>query len=199
MPNPKAHIAIDLETLSTSPDAVVLAIGAAAIAEGGELLADFYSVCSLASQRNRRIDEPTLDWWERQSVEARAVLNHANDPSSPSLSSALKELTHWIGDLGEDYELFIWGNGAAFDVAILEHAYKQSSPFVPWNFRNVRDMRTLYDLTLRFGLDIKDKAPRVGIHHNAKDDARFQALVIIESLRQLQTLADAHRSKESHR
>ena len=198
MPNPKAHVAIDLETLSTSPAAVVLSIGAVAMSEGGDLLCEFYSVCSIASQREtRQIDKPTLDWWEKQSSDARTVLEQANEPSSPALATVLAQLTDWIGDLGEDYELFVWGNGAAFDVAILEHAYKQSSPFVPWNFRNVRDMRTLYDLTLRFGLDIKDKAPRVGTHHNALDDARFQAGVIIESLRQLQTLADVHRRKET--
>lgn len=198
MPNPKAHVAIDLETLSTSPAAVILSIGAVAMSEGGDLLCEFYSVCSIASQREtRQIDKPTLDWWEKQSSDARTVLEQANEPSSPALATVLAQLTDWIGDLGEDYELFVWGNGAAFDVAILEHAYKQISPFVPWNFRNVRDMRTLYDLTLRFGLDIKDKAPRVGTHHNALDDARFQAGVIIESLRQLQTLADVHRRKET--
>lgn len=198
MPNRKVHVAIDLETLSTSPAAVILSIGAVAMAEGGDILADFYSVCSIASQREtRQIDKPTLDWWEKQSSDARTVLEQANEPSSPTLDSVLDELTRWLGDLGESHDVHVWGNGSDFDIAILNHAYKQRSPFVPWNFRKVRDMRTLYDLTLRFGLDIKGTAPRVGIHHNAKDDAQFQAQVIVESLRQLQALADAHHNKES--
>lgn len=197
MPNPKAHVAIDLETLSTSPAAVILSIGAVAMAEGGDTLADFYSICSIASQHDRQIDKSTLVWWDKQSPEARNALTQANEPNSPTLDSVLDELTRWLGDLGESYDVHVWGNGSDFDIAILNHAYKQRSPFVPWNFRKVRDMRTLYDLTLRFGLDIKGTAPRVGIHHNAKDDAQFQAQVIVESLRQLQALADAHRNKES--
>lgn len=197
MPNPKAHIAIDLETLSASPAAVILSIGAVAMAESGDILCKFYSVCSIASQRDRQIDKSTLEWWDKQRVEARTVLTQANEPSSPTLDSVLDELTRWLGDLGESHDVHVWGNGSDFDIAILNHAYKQRSPFVPWNFRKVRDMRTLYDITLRFGLDIKDKAPRVGVHHNAKNDAQFQAQVIVESLRQLQALADAHRNKES--
>lgn len=198
MPNPKAHIAIDLETLSTSPAAVILSIGAVAMAEGGDTLADFYSICSIASQHDRQIDKSTLDWWEKQSSDARTVLEQANEPNGPTLDSVLDELTRWIGELGETHEVIVHGNGAAFDIAILEHAYKQRSPFVPWNFRNVRDMRTLRDICLRLGLEpkIKEAAPRTGTHHNALDDARFQARIVIESLRQLQTLADAHRNKE---
>ena len=198
MPNPKAHIAIDLETLSTSPAAVILSIGAVAMAEGGDTLADFYSICSIASQHDRQIDKSTLDWWGKQSSDARTVLEQANEPNGPTLDSVLDELTRWIGELGETHEVIVHGNGAAFDIAILEHAYKQRSPFVPWNFRNVRDMRTLRDICLRLGLEpkIKEAAPRTGTHHNALDDARFQARIVIESLRQLQTLADAHRNKE---
>lgn len=187
MPNPKAHVAIDLETLSTSPAAVVLAIGAVAMTEDGSTLADFYSVCSIASQQDRQIDKSTLDWWEKQAADARTVLEQANEPSSPSLDNALDELTRWIGELGEHFDVHVWGNGAAFDIAILEHAYKQRSPFVPWNFRNVRDMRTLRDICLRLGLEpaIKRRVTRAGTHHNAVDDARYQAQIVIASLKEL--------------
>lgn len=196
MPNPKAHVAIDLETLSTSPAAVVLAIGAVAMAEDGDTLADFYSVCSIVSQQDRQIDKSTLDWWERQAADARSVLDHANEPSSPTLDSVLDELTEWIGQLGETHEVIVHGNGAAFDIAILEHAYKKVSPFVPWNFRNVRDMRTLRDICLRLGLEpqIKKAAPRTGTHHNALDDAHFQARIVIESLKAIETYHAAHTS-----
>lgn len=197
MPNRKIHVAIDLETLSTSPAAVVLAVGAVAMVEDGDILADFYSVCSIASQREtRQIDKPTLDWWEKQSSDARTVLEQANEPNSPTLDSVLDELTKWIGQLGETHEVIVHGNGAAFDIAILEHAYKKVSPFVPWNFRNVRDMRTLRDICLRLGLEpqIKKAAPRTGTHHNALDDAHFQARIVIESLKAIETYHAAHTS-----
>lgn len=196
MPNPKAHIAIDLETLSTSPAAVILSIGAVAMAEGGDTLADFYSICSIASQHDRQIDKSTLEWWDKQSPEARNAITQANEPNSPTLDSVLDELTEWIGQLGETHEVIVHGNGAAFDIAILEHAYKEISPFVPWNFRNVRDMRTLRDICLRLGLEpqIKKAAPRTGTHHNALDDAHFQARIVIESLKAIETYHAAHTS-----
>ena len=69
-------------------------------------------------------------------------------------------------------------------------ASKQVSDFVPWNFRHVRDMRTLRDICLRLGLEpaIKASVQRVGVHHNALDDAEYQANIVIESLRQLDIL-----------
>lgn len=188
MPLPTLHVSIDLETLSTSPASVILSIGAVAMAENGEEIAQFYSICSIASQQDRQIDKSTLDWWEKQGHDARSVLDAANEPNSPSLYSALDELTRWIGELGEHFDVHVWGNGAAFDIAILEHAYKQRSPFVPWNFRNVRDMRTLRDICLRLGLEpaIKRRVTRAGTHHNAVDDARYQAQIVIASLKELQ-------------
>lgn len=186
MSQPRAHVSIDLETLSTSPAAVILAVGAYAICEETGNFVRFYRVCSTNSQPHRQIDPSTLQWWENQSAEARKVLDEATSPDATPLDDVLDELTNWIGLLGNTHQVYVWGNGASFDVAILEHAYKSRSPFVPWDFRKVRDMRTLYDITLRLGLhDIGKSIERVGTHHNALDDAEFQAQIIIESLRQL--------------
>ncbi len=185
MTQPKAHVSIDLETLSTSPAAVVLAIGAFAICEESGNFVRFYQVCSVKSQSDRQIDNSTLAWWENQSPEARKVLDEANADSAKPLHDVLDELTNWIGLLGNTHQVYVWGNGANFDIAILEHAYKSRSPFTPWDFRKVRDMRTLYDITLRLGLDIGASVKRAGTHHNALDDAIFQAHIIVESLKQL--------------
>lgn len=193
MTRPAVNIAIDLETLSTSPAAVILSIGAVAIDQDTGVKHKFYSPCSRASQAGRKIDMSTLDWWSKQSAEARTALDQAEAPDCTSLFDALTALTNWIGALGEDHDVYVWGNGANFDVAILEHAYKERSDFVPWNFRKVRDMRTLYQITLLFGLDIKGTAPRVGVHHNALDDAEFQADVVDRSLHLMRALAHDYR------
>lgn len=196
MSRPNAHVAIDLETLSTSPAAVILSIGAVAVCEESGQRQQFYAACSVASQQDRKTDASTIDWWSEQTADAREAFDFAHSEDCPTLADGLMRLTQWIGQLGETHEVHVWGNGANFDIAILEHAYKELSPFVPWNFRKVRDMRTLYDITLRFGLDIKANTARVGTHHNALDDARFQADVVIESLRQIQALANQHRAAE---
>lgn len=194
MSKPRAQVAIDLETLSTSPAAVMLSIGAVAVCESTGTRLQFYAATSVASQPDRKTDASTLDWWSKQSAEARVAFDYAHSDDCPPLTNALTQLTNWLGKLGETHDVYVWGNGADFDIGILSHAYKEISNFVPWDFRKVRDMRTLYDLTLRFGLTIS--VPRVGTHHNALDDAQFQADVIMESLRQLEAIAATTRIGE---
>lgn len=187
MMKPKAHVSIDLETLSTSPAATILSIGAVAVCEtqGNEIA--FYTVCSLESQPHRHVSQSTLNWWESQSDQAREVLDQAKSANAPSLDEALDAFTQWLGDIGETHDIYPWGNGAAFDVAILEHAYKERGPFVPWDFRKVRDMRTLRDLHLRLGVEVN--VERAGTHHNALDDARFQARIVMATLKALAPLS----------
>ena len=194
MSKPRAHVAIDLETLSTSPAAVLLSIGAVAVCAATGQTIKFYAATSVASQPDRKTDASTLDWWSKQSAEARVAFDYAHSDDCPPLTNALTQLTNWLGKLGETHDVYVYGNGADFDIGILNHAYKEISNFVPWDFRKVRDMRTLYDLTLRFGLTIS--VPRVGTHHNALDDAQFQADVIMESLRQLEAIAATTRIGE---
>lgn len=190
-----AHVSIDLETLSTSPAATILSIGIVAVCQATGQERKFYRVTNVASQPDRQIDQSTLAWWSGQSAEARKTFDQAtnNTDAAVDLADALSNLTDWIGELGQTHTLYVWGNGANFDVAILEHAYKSISPFVPWNFRNVRDMRTLYQITSLFGLDIRANVKRAGTHHNALDDAQFQANIIVESLKQLTQVASGHR------
>ncbi|WP_052321211.1 3'-5' exonuclease [Pseudomonas fluorescens] len=195
MSKPRAEVAIDLETLSTSPAAKLLSIGAVAVCAATGQTIKFYTATSVASQPVRKTDASTLDWWSTQSPDARKAFDYAHSDECPTLAEGLTQLTDWLGKLGETHDVHVWGNGADFDIGILNHAYKEISPFVPWYFRNVRDMRTLYDITKRFGLEIK--VPRVGTHHNALDDAQFQADVIMESLRQLDDLASQLRAADA--
>ncbi len=190
MNKPRCQVAIDLETLGTSPDSIILSIGAVAVCTETGQIVKFYGACAIDSQRHRTISKSTLNWWESQSENAREALDFAESDDCPSLQDTLSRLTKWLGDLGQTHDVYVWGNGSDFDIAMLNHAYKQISDFVPWNFRHSRDMRTLYDVTLRFGLDIKGNAKRVGTHHHALDDAEFQSSVIIESLRQIDLVAE---------
>lgn len=187
MTQPKAHVAIDLETLGTSPASVILSVGAVAICEESGNSVSFYRVCSTASQSDRQVDRSTLAWWEQQSEEARQILTEAQSDKAQPLHEVLDDFTNWVGLLGRTHQVYPWGNGAAFDVAVLEHAYKSRTPFVPWNFRNVRDMRTLWDICLRLGVNPDVK--RTGVHHNALDDARHQANIVIASLKALSELS----------
>lgn len=198
MSKPRAEVAIDLETLSTSPAAVMLSIGAVAVCAATGQTIKFYAATSVASQPDRKTDASTLDWWSKQSAEARVAFDYAHSAECPTLAEGLAQLTDWLGKLGETHDVYVYGNGADFDIGILNHAYKEISNFTPWNFRNVRDMRTLRDICLRLGLEdqIKATVPRVGVHHNALDDAQFQSDIIMASLRQLEAIATQLRAGE---
>lgn len=190
MSKPRCQIAIDLETLGKKADSKLLAIGLVAVCEATGERRKFYTGTRVDSQPERTQVQSTLDWWAKQSPEARVAYDYAHTAECPSLTDALASLTNWIGSIGATHDVYVWGNGANFDLAMLEHAYQGLSDFVPWYFRNTRDMRTLYDITLRFGMDIRGAIPRVGTHHHALDDAEFQANVIMESLRQIEALAE---------
>jgi hypothetical protein len=67
----------------------------------------------------------------------------------------------------------VWSHGAIFDINIAENAFRQLDMRIPWSFWNVRDTRTLYDVT---GVSLKD-----GGHvttHKAVEDAERQAIVV---------------------
>ena len=161
------HIMVDLETMGTVADAVILSIGAVRFdLESSEMDdASFYASISIDSnlEAKRRIQEGTLMWWLSQADEAKGVFNEPKQ----SLRSALEDLSDWLGDKNN----FVWSNGADFDLPMLAHAYCTHGMEVPWKFWNARCFRTYKNLP-----GAKDiRAPFVGIKHNAMADAINQA------------------------
>jgi hypothetical protein len=186
----KRHqVAIDLETLGKKADSILLAIGAVAICELTGERHRFYCGTRVSSQPERTKVQSTIDWWGKQSPAAREAFDFAFTDDCPTLTEALGGLADWVKALRATGEVFVWGNGANFDLAMLEHAFQGLADFVPWDFRNTRDMRTLYDLTKRLGLQVR--VDRVGTHHHALDDADYQAQLVLASLRLLPKPSEA--------
>jgi len=161
------HLMIDLETLGTRADAVILSIGAVKFDPNSDRIDSdaFYASVSIDSntEAGRHIDEDTLLWWFNQSVEAQKVF------SEPKvvLGAALDDLAAWIGH--SDYQ--VWSNGADFDIPMLAHAYSTHGLNVPWKFYNTNCYRTFKKLPF-----VKNAA-KVGnpMKHNALNDAINQA------------------------
>lgn len=159
---------LDLETLSTRPNAVILSIGAVKfdpftdridVDEGLDLRIDVDEQSALG----RDIQEETVKWWETQ---PREVQNAAFDPDGRiRLDSFVRTLNKFL--VGADN---IWAQGPAFDIVILEDLYRQLQIPTPWQFWQIRDSRTL------FGVhgDPRDKN-RQGAH-NALMDCCYQAM-----------------------
>lgn len=166
------HVSLDLETLSTRPDAAILSIGAAARVNDEVVT---FSVYCNSEQVDRHVDTDTLEWWSKQGDLWTETLERSRQAAP--LSEALAYLKAWIAGLGNDQDrLFIWGNGASFDVAILEHAYKASGCQPPWAYWIVRDLRTLKHLAQATGQ--MQPVTRKGTHHDAGTDAVNQLEMI---------------------
>jgi DNA polymerase III epsilon subunit-like protein len=158
------NIMIDLETLATSTDAVILSIGAVKFNDDG-VFDDkcLYAVCSTDSQLERHISQSTLVWWMEQGDAAKRVFS---DPNKMTLEEALHEVKAYIDR--DDY--LLWSNGADFDIPILNHALKHAGlePMVKhWNHRCFRTMKEEYKMV--------QKPPFDGTQHNALMDAIHQA------------------------
>ena len=171
------HLMVDLETLGTTADAVICSIGAVKFdLETMTVASDgFYASIDVSSnlELGRRINEDTLLWWFKQPANAQAVMFE----DKISLVPALEEFSDWIGDDG----MYVWAKGSSFDVAMLEHAYKQAKIEVPWKFWNTRCVRTYEDLP---GAKMH-RAQQTGVKHNALADAVTQAETIVNIHRAL--------------
>jgi len=158
------HVSIDLETMGKTPECAIVSIGAVIFDPRYNVVTQdkFYTELNWQAQ-DRFLCPDTTAWWQRQSPKAKAALNGSED-----LRDQLIDLAFWLPS-----DCKVWGNGATFDISILENAYRQHGLEVPWKFWNVRDMRTIKDMyeSSRGGLNRKSG----GTLHNALDDANFQA------------------------
>lgn len=161
------HIMVDLETLGTTADAVILSIGAVRFDLDSDEIDDagFYAGISIDSnlELKRRVQEDTLLWWLKQNDAAQSVFHEPKQ----TLANSLDELADWIAT--PDH--FMWSNGADFDLPMLAHAYSQIHSELPWKFWNSRCMRTYKGLPQAKNVNV----PRQGTHHNALHDAIHQA------------------------
>jgi possible endodeoxyribonuclease len=181
------NIMMDIETTGVRPGCRVLSIG----------LAVFYVVngeCTIGNTttiypdltEQVGIDDPsTLQWWSTQSPEARNVFadNHINGVSVGKAFELFKEFIQnavdWhksLNDGAEKVNVCIWGNGATFDNSIVQHMFEAKGYPVPWNTFGDRCYRTAFNMLGR------PSFTRDGTHHNALDDAIYQARCLTSAL-----------------
>ena len=138
-------VSIDIETLALRQGASIATIGVCAVSrvlrpsDTPSVFDDFYVV----------IDDPG------GVIEPSCVRWHVaqDDPvgnlgtEAVSLEAGLQKLSAWMREIGanEKGEARIWSH-ATFDVPIIEAAYQRIGLKPPWDYRNCRDLRTLYDL-----------------------------------------------------
>jgi hypothetical protein len=164
------HVMLDLETMSVMSNAAIVAIGAVAFdPDTGDLGPTFYCNVDLDSSAayGLHIQGRTVMWWLERSEDARTAL--LDDPLP--LDEALRRFAAYLRPLGE---ICVWGNGATFDNVILGNAYMAAGLEQPWSYTNDRDVRTIEAIGQGI-CDAAEEVERQGTHHNALDDALYQA------------------------
>lgn len=156
-------VMIDLETLDITPDAHILSIGACTMDEANT----FYSTVNV---QDRSISVDTVAWWAKQNKEAQKIFNDCAE-ADRNLEDVLRAFKTWLYEIKPTT---IWSHGATFDVVILDNAFRQYGIETPWKYWSCRDTRTLIGVSEAIMGDAF-KPHRVGVHHNALDDALFQA------------------------
>ncbi len=122
------------------------------------------------------MDVGTVLWWMTQTEEARDAWM---TEQAEELRRALLGLTEFMvqaqGDGVNFKKIEPWGNGASFDLSILRRAYELCDLVCPWHYRKERDVRTLVNLALRAGVDVRrGQVNRRGPAHHALGDCDYQ-------------------------
>lgn len=171
----RAHI--DIETLSTRTNAMVLSIGIAVVNDENGLLYSNVFYPDLGSQGGRHIDPRTVQWWMGQGEQARklAFVEQAQQRFFRGILTSMDRFfkIHTVEE--------VWGNGPVMDIAILESLAEDQDcrDVIPWGFRQVRDLRTLRMLAPT----VKRIEPMVA--HSAQHDAIAQGLWAREMIKWL--------------
>ena len=175
MRNMTIHAMIDLETLSTNPDATVLTVGGVKFDPylSVEPSQGMYFRMDVDSQTTmgRHVMQETLDWWGQQ--DPKIMEEALGDKDRISIQEAIKTINKW--SVGVDV---FWCQGPLFDYAILQNLYAQMGQPVPWQYWQIRDSRTLFSLVPR------ETENRTGLH-NALEDCYFQARKVQKVYKQL--------------
>lgn len=183
------NIMVDLETYGTRPGCPILSIGAVYFDPlTGKMGKEMYEVVNLDSclKLGLELDPDTVAWWDKQSDEAKVVLELAKvnkgdyspkrqggtgrtvtAPPNVGIGRAMDIFSEFCALAGKK-RVKLWGNGSDFDNVIIAHCYHLTKRELPWEFWNNRCFRTLKALSAL-------KMERTGVHHHALHDAKTQA------------------------
>jgi hypothetical protein len=168
------HLMVDMETMAVTPNAVVLSLGAVHFNPYGSGYSDkIYFRVSIDDQDalGREVDPKTIEWWGQQDP---AIMEEAFSPDNRiPLVDAIDQFHKFAWGCDR-----FWSHGATFDLVMLENIYCQLNKPLPWNYWQLRDTRTLFDLGF-------DPDMPTGSKHDALQDAIRQAAGVQNMYRKL--------------
>lgn len=169
---------IDLETLSSEPNAPIIQIGAVPFDIVTGAVGPVLNVTVKPDFSKTPPSLSTICWWLRQSDEARATISDA-DHAMP-VEEGLAILREFIRDNCEP-KFDVWAMPPEFDLVILANTMRAHMARIPWAYNRTRDLRTLESLV---GCSSVDRV-KATVAHVAGEDAKAQALTAIAYRRKL--------------
>ena len=197
-------IMVDLETLGTRQDAIVLEISAVEFnCHTGEIGEVFDAKLDIDEQvqYRRSLSRETLQWWFKQ--DEAAIKNVFDDVGGIKFqtSKALYEFSNFVkrcdNKCNSDSDrrvVKLWGNGSIFDLGILQNMYETCIRKVklPWKFWAVNDVRTIVDLNP----DVKKNCEFDGTPHCAVDDCKHEIKYLVETLKTIKVIKNENETKK---
>ena len=176
-------VSLDLETLSTHKNAVILSIGACTVSLNGEAERTFTVNLDAQTQIDAglHVSADTLKWWMRQDPQAQRDAFDGDD-THPVI--AIEMLRGWLKAEGFPP---VYTKGPHFDGALLDslaEAFKVDSA-IP--YRKHRDVRTVEEAleshvkderVLERYYSMKERAYHGIVQHNALADAVAQGEIV---------------------
>jgi hypothetical protein len=169
-----SDVMIDLETLSVTPESVLLTLAAVKFNPHNTVgvTDELYHKLNVDEQiaQGREVNDDTLLWWFRQpqAVQDDAMSEH----DRITVKDSLTELTKFLVGVND-----IWCQGPVFDIVILENLYRSYGMHFPWSYWQIRDSRTLFKF-LSYDPRAELRKLNSKAHHNALDDAIIQACAV---------------------
>lgn len=181
------HVMIDLETLGTGPDAVIIQIGACYFDPGTGEIGEKFSInvdAKSAVASGAKMDADTVYWWLSQSKEAVASI--LAEPRE-DIKSAFLKLNDFLANAQQ-----IWSH-ATFDFVIISQTFMRLNIKPSFPYKAARDIRTLIQLA---GSITVDNTARLGTHHNGLDDALHQVNYCVLALNKIKKRMETSPSKK---
>ena len=166
------HIMVDIETMSTHQNAVIVSIGAVAFTFEKGIENEFLvNVDPMSCHKlGLHIEASTVKWWSEQPKEISDLWKIAPKP----LPDALNSFNDFVG---ENAKQWLWSHGAVFDLGVLRSAFEVCKINRKWKYWCENDSRTVFNL---LGVRNDKIRRKQSGHHSALDDARSQAQTFIE-------------------
>lgn len=164
-------VMLDLETLSTRPDAAILSFGLVEFTEQG--VVNSVGMALRMDEVTGHIDPRTVAWWMNQNEAARNF-SFGGEYTRTTVAATLSE---WLANVDE-----LWANDPDADVVWLRSWWDRlPSQFgrFPVSYRACRSVRTIYAEAKRLSIQYGHICGNGHVAHNPVDDAALQARAVI--------------------